>query len=306
MWFSQPKGKVYPRQQNSYNWLKCRGEAAERAAPCCNSILFAFLNQTVTNTFTLFLFLKGKGTYFISKQLIPSTTANIKKSGQHLHALKNSQIINTVETEIHPTLCLWDSTALSLGAGRGGGTRLFTSKEKHISRGRRPSLAVLPSLSNGPAVPPAFKHSNDFVAFMGMATTQKRMWCLSNSNTCPALAQYSWCTLYVLVCSLVTIVVISLLRRSLRLRVCSSHPLGWNPQGWSVSACCSARTFCFFFQPLQIEGTGGQNCVEQRWSPFKIFISWRRLILHVSSTQYVCSTQVPVLGPDLWKPECKF
>lgn len=53
-----------------YNWLKCKDEEAEKAAPCCNSILLAFFNRTVTNRFTLFLFLKGKGTYFISKQLI--------------------------------------------------------------------------------------------------------------------------------------------------------------------------------------------------------------------------------------------
>jgi len=39
---SQPKSKVYPRQQNLYNWLRYRGEAV-RAASQCSSVLFALL-----------------------------------------------------------------------------------------------------------------------------------------------------------------------------------------------------------------------------------------------------------------------
>ena len=56
-------------------------------------------------------------------------------------------------------------------------------------------------------MPPAPKYLNDFVAFMGTATIQKCELCLINLNMCPVLAQHSWFTLYVLVCSLVAIVV---------------------------------------------------------------------------------------------------
>lgn len=47
------------------------GMKEQRAAPWCNSSPVAFLNQPVTNQFTPFLFLEGKGNYFINKRLIP-------------------------------------------------------------------------------------------------------------------------------------------------------------------------------------------------------------------------------------------
>lgn len=50
----------------------------------------------------------------------------------------------------------------------------------------------------------------------------------------------------------------------------------------------------------------GHNCVEQKRSPFEVFLSWKRLILHVSNTRYICSEKVPALSPELWQLECKF